>query len=61
MQEASAKGKRVAKKVDKVSKMIVALKEYTAITRERFSDNRGKSSGTFEQFAQSAIGVIHVL
>ena len=46
MQEASAKGKKVAKKVDKVSEMIVALKEYTAMTRERFSDNRDKSSGT---------------
>ena len=28
MQEASAKGKKVAKKVDKVSETIVALKEY---------------------------------
>ena len=51
MQEASSKGKKVAKKVDKVSKMTVALKEYTAMTRERFSGNRGKSDGTLEQFA----------
>ncbi|KAK9992502.1 hypothetical protein SO802_027487 [Lithocarpus litseifolius] len=49
-QEASAKGKKVAK-VDKVSEMIVALKEYTAMMKERFSGNRGKSSGTSEQFA----------
>ena len=54
MQETSAKGKKVVKKVDKVSQMIVALKEYTAMTRERFSDNRSKSSGTSKQFAQSA-------
>ena len=53
MQEASAKGK----KVNKVSEMTVALKEYTTMTRERFSGNRGKSSGTSEQFAQSATGV----
>ena len=56
MQEASAKGKKVAKKVDKVSEMIVALKEYTAMTRERFSGNRDKTSGTSKQFAQSATG-----
>ncbi|XP_023929687.2 uncharacterized protein LOC112040995 [Quercus suber] len=56
VQEASAKGKKVAKKSDKVSEMTVALKDYTAMTRERFSGNRGKSSGTSEQFAQSAVG-----
>ena len=56
MQEASAKGKKVAKKVDKVSEMTVALKEYTVMTRERFNGNRGKSSGTSEQFAQSITG-----
>ena len=50
MQEASAKGKKVAKKVDKVSEMTVALK-YTIMTRERSSSNMGKSSGTFEQFS----------
>ena len=41
----------MAKKVNKVSEMTVTLKEYTAMMRERFSGNRGKSSGTFEQFA----------
>ena len=39
------------KKVYKVSEMTVALKEYIVMTRERFSGNKGKSSGTFEQFA----------
>ena len=48
MQDASAKGKKVSKKVDRVSEIIVALKEYTAMTRERFSGKKGKSSGTFE-------------
>nr|POE64179.1 hypothetical protein CFP56_68513 [Quercus suber] len=35
--------------------MIVALKEYTAMIRERYSGKKGKSSGTSEQFAQSAV------
>ena len=48
MQDASAEGKKVSKKVDRVSEIIVALKEYTAMTRERFSGKKGKSSGTFE-------------
>lgn len=54
MQDASARGKKVLKKADKVSEMTVALKEYTAITRERYSGKKGKSSGTFEQFTQFA-------
>ncbi|KAF3973034.1 hypothetical protein CMV_003515 [Castanea mollissima] len=54
MQDTSAKGKKVSKKADKVSEMIVALKEYTAMTRERYSGKKGKSSGTSEQFAQFA-------
>ncbi|XP_075635874.1 uncharacterized protein LOC142608054 isoform X2 [Castanea sativa] len=54
MQDTSAKGKKVSKKADKVSEMTVALKEYTAMTRERYSSKKGKSSGTFEQFAQFA-------
>nr|POF26915.1 protein alp1-like [Quercus suber] len=37
VQEASAKGKKMVKKSEKVSEMIVALKEYTAMTRVRFS------------------------
>ena len=51
MQVASAKGKKVLKKADKVSEMTVALKEYTAMTRENHSDKKGKSSGTSEGFA----------
>ena len=51
MQDASAKGKKVLKKVNRLSEMTVALKEYTAMTRENHSDKKGKSSGTFEGFA----------
>ena len=46
MQDASAKGKKVSKKMDRVSDMTVALKEYTTMTMERFSGKQGKSSGT---------------
>nr|POE72695.1 hypothetical protein CFP56_18694 [Quercus suber]POE72697.1 hypothetical protein CFP56_18696 [Quercus suber] len=37
MQNASVKSKKLSKKADRVSDMTVALKEYTAMTRERFS------------------------
>ena len=56
IQDASAKGKKVSKKVDKVSDMTVALKEYTAMTREGFSSKRSKLSSTFEQFSQFIVG-----
>ena len=56
IQDASAKGKKVSKKVDRVSDMTMALKEYTAMTREGFSSKRSKSSSTFEQFSQSIVG-----
>lgn len=55
MQDASAKGKKVSKKADRVSDMTVALKEYIAMTREKFSGKRGKLSDTSEQFAQSTV------
>ena len=56
IQDASAKDKKVSKKVDRVSDMTVALKEYTAMTREGFSSKRSKSNSTFEQFSQSIVG-----
>ena len=55
-QDASGKGKKVSKKADKISDTTVALKEYIAMTRERFSGKQGKSNGTSEQFAQSVVG-----
>ena len=51
MQDASAKGKKVLKKVNRLSEMTVALKKYTTMTRENYSDKKGKSSGTSEGFA----------
>nr|POE84056.1 hypothetical protein CFP56_39447 [Quercus suber] len=53
MQDASAKGKKVLKNADRVSEMTMTLKKYTAMTRERYSGKKGKSSGTSKQFAQS--------
>ena len=34
MEDLTTKGKKVAKKVDKASKMIMALQEYTTLARE---------------------------
>nr|POF27139.1 hypothetical protein CFP56_08514 [Quercus suber] len=51
VQDGSGKGNKVSKKMDRVSDMIVALKEYTAMMKERFSGKWGKSNGTSEQFA----------
>nr|POE66608.1 hypothetical protein CFP56_32816 [Quercus suber] len=57
MEEPTTKGKKVAKKVDRASEMTMALQEYTALARERFSNNKkGKSSGSSEHVAQSAGG-----
>ena len=53
---ASGKGKKVLKKGDRVSEMTVALKEYTAMTKDRFTGKLGKSCGSSDQFAQSAGG-----
>lgn len=54
--DASGKGKKVSKKSDRVSEMTVALREYTAMSRDKFSGKLGKGSGSSEQFAQSAVG-----
>ena len=56
MQDTSGKGKKVLKKSDKLSELTVALKDYTSMTKDRFSGKLGKSSGSSEQFAQSSIG-----
>ena len=55
MQDASGKGKKVLKKGDRVSEMTVALKEYTAMMKDRFSGKLSKSCDSSDQFAQSAI------
>ncbi|XP_050262855.1 uncharacterized protein LOC126707304 isoform X1 [Quercus robur] len=56
MQEPSTKGKKVAKKNDRASEMTMALQEYTALARERFSKKKGKSFGSSDHVAQSASG-----
>nr|POE52709.1 hypothetical protein CFP56_17662 [Quercus suber] len=56
VQDASGKGKKVLRKSDRVSEMTVALKEYTTMTKDRYSGKLSKSSGSFDQFAQSGIG-----
>ena len=60
MQDTSGKGKKVLKKGDRVSEMAVALKEYTAMMKDRFNGKLGKSNSSSDQFTQSAIGVILV-
>ena len=49
VQGSSGKGKKVLKKGDRVSEMIVALKEYTAMTKDRFTGKLGKSCGSSDQ------------
>ena len=40
MEEPTTKGKKVAKKNDRASEMTMALQEYIALARERFSKKR---------------------
>ena len=40
MEEPTTKGKKVAKNNDRASEMTIALQEYTALSRERFSKKR---------------------
>ncbi|XP_023923844.1 uncharacterized protein LOC112035250 [Quercus suber] len=54
IQDSSGKGKKPAKKVDRVSEMTTALQEYTAMTRERYSQRKGKAAGSSDHCGQSA-------
>ena len=56
MEDSTTKGKKVAKKNDRASEMTIALQEYTALARERFSKKKGKSYGSSDHVAQSAGG-----
>ena len=56
MEEPTTKGNKVAKKVDRANEMTMALQEYTALARERFSNKKEKSSGSFKHVAQSTNG-----
>uniref|UniRef100_A0A7N2LN43 Uncharacterized protein n=1 Tax=Quercus lobata TaxID=97700 RepID=A0A7N2LN43_QUELO len=50
------KGKKVAKKGDRASKMTMVLQEYTALAREIFSNKKGRSIGSSDHGAQSTGG-----
>ena len=54
VQNSSAKGKKVAKKADRVSEMTTALQEYNALTRKRYSQRRGRAVGSSNHCGQSA-------
>ena len=56
IEEPTGKGKKVAKKADKASKMTIALQEYTALAREWFNKKMGKSMGSSDHVAQFATG-----
>ena len=56
MEEPTTKGKKVAKKNDRANEMTMALQEYTTLARERFSNKKGKSSGSSDHVAQSVSG-----
>ena len=56
MQDSSGKGKKASKKSDRVSKMTAALKEYNAMSERRYSGKLGKTTSSFDQFAQSVVG-----
>jgi len=56
IEEPIGKGKKVAKKGDRASKMIMVLQEYTVLAREMFSNKKGRSIGSSDRGAQSTGG-----
>nr|POF00604.1 hypothetical protein CFP56_27677 [Quercus suber] len=54
IQNFSGKGKKAAKKVNRVSEMTTTLQEYTTMTRERYSQRRGRAAGSSDHCGQSA-------
>ena len=56
VQDASGKGKKASKKLDRVDEMTAALKEYNAMSEHRYSGKLGKTSCSSDQFAQSVVG-----
>ena len=54
IQDSSAKGKKVAKKADRASEMTTTLQEYNALTRERYSQRRGRAASSLDHCGQSA-------
>ena len=55
VQDASGKGKKASKKLDRVDEMTAALKEYNAMSEHRYSGKLGKTSCSSDQFAQSVV------
>ena len=51
IEEPTGKGKKVAKKADKASKMTIALQEYTALAKEQFNKKMCKSMGSSDHVA----------
>ena len=56
IEKPTIKGKNAAKKVDRASEMTMALQEYIALARKRFSNKKRRSTGSSEHVAQSAGG-----
>ena len=56
VQDVSGKGKKASKKLDSVSEMTVALKEYNTMSERRYSGKLGRASGSFDQFTQFVVG-----
>nr|POE86135.1 hypothetical protein CFP56_07242 [Quercus suber] len=56
VQDASGKGKKVSRNSDRVNEMTVALKEYTAMMKDRHNGKLGKSNSSSNQFTQSGVG-----
>ena len=61
MQEASAKGKKMANKVDKVSEMTMPLKEYTVMTRRGLTITGTSQVALLSSLPNQQLEVIHVL
>ena len=61
MQDASAKGKKVSKKVDRVSEIIVALKEYTAMQGRGLAVRRASQVAPLNNLPNQQLEVILVL
>ncbi|KAK9987020.1 hypothetical protein SO802_031971 [Lithocarpus litseifolius] len=56
IEEPTGQGKKVVKKVDRASEIIMALQEYTTLANERSSNKKGRFTGSFDHVPQSAGG-----
>ena len=51
VQDASGNGKKFSKKLDRVSEMTAALKEYNTMSECKYSGKLGRVNGSSDQFA----------